>query len=363
MTIRVGQLVSQLRDKSRVVNARLGDVELIAEGDQSGTLRIGSEFFPWGDRNTQMFAGFVKGPGYKYLLREPLAWQAQVVAHHTAQHADNEVVVYAEGNNIAGMYHPDSKVIPLGSVAERVANVFGPDDRANVLYSPDQVEINVVSNVRTITVPGLPGIDSRPLAGTIDHEHLGIKVGDLSAGGVRIIIQPGKPERAPIVEEFWERYVCTNGMTRRVSGSQINLRGRTVDEILLEMENVMRVIWEGLDASGQMILQTAETPIPGAASDFLREIARERNINAATILRLQERAATLPPNPTVYDVTQIVTAAANDEGLPVLTRRNLQALGGDSLGPDQADRCHQCAQPIHHGAGRHSHAPLALAAA
>lgn len=346
--IRVGELVSQLQSKSRVVTTRLGDVELIAEGDDAGVLRVGTERFPWGDRNTKMVAGFIQAPAYKYLLRQPLDWQRRVVRHHTTQFADTDSVWYIEGNSIGGIYHPDDKIIPLVAVAEQVADVFDANDLATVLYSPDQVEFNVLSQVRTVTVPGIPGVESRPMEGTVEHPVTKMKVGDLSAGGVRIIIQPGKPERAPIVEEIWERCVCTNQMTRRVAGSQINLRGRTVPEILAEMNNVMRVVWEGLDGSAQAIRHSAQTPVPGAVSDFIRVVARERNINAATILRLQERAASLPANPTIYDVTQIITALANEEGLPVLTRRNLQAIGGDLTVDTERmiHRCTQCERPL-----------------
>jgi hypothetical protein len=324
------------------VTARLGDVELLAEGDGAGVLRVGSEHFPWGDRNTQMVAGFIKGPAYKYLQREPLSWQRQVVNHHTTKNADLETVWHIEGNSIAGVYHPEDKIIPLVSVAERIANVFGPDDQANILYSPDQVEINVTSDVKTVTVPGIPGVADRPMDGTVDHPD-GRKVGDLSAGGIRIIIQPGKPERAPIVEEMWWRLVCLNGLTRRLAGSQINLRGRTVDEILDEMENVARTVFEGLDESARAIRHSANTPIPGAVSDFIRVVSRERGINPATILRLQERAASLHDSPSVYDVTQVITQMATQEGLPVLTRRNLQAIGGD-LTVDTERMIHRCAQ-------------------
>lgn len=343
MTIRVGELVSQLRTRSRVVTARLGDVELVASGEEAGRLRVGDEEFPWGERNTQMVANFLKGPGYKYIQRQSLGWQATVVNHHIQEHADLDTVWYVEGNSIAGIYQPDTKIIPLVMVAEQVADVFAPDDLANVLYSPDQVEINVTSNLKTVTVPGIPGmVATRPMEGEVEHPD-GRRVGDLSAGGVRIVIQPGKPERAPMVEEFWERLVCLNGLTRRITGSQINLRGRTVPQILEEMNNVMRAIWEGLDESAHAIRHSAQTPIPGAVSDFLRVVARERGINAATIMRLQERAAALPVDPSVYDVTQIVTDLANEEGLPVLTRRNLQAIGGD-LAIHTADMVHRCAQ-------------------
>lgn len=347
MSIRVGALVSELRNKSRVAVARMGDVELLVEGENSGMLRVGDVHLPWGDRNTQMVAGFLGGPGYKYYTREPLEWQRTVVKHHTDKMADLEATWYIEGSAIAGIYQPEAKVIPLVRVAEQVADVFNPDDFANVLYSPDQVEINVTSNLRTVTVPGIEGAADRPLEGTVETRD-GRKVGDLSAGGVRVIIQPGKPERAPLVEEFWERLVCTNGMTRRLTGSQINLRGRTVDEILTEMNNVMRLIWEGLDASAQAIRHSAETPVPGTVPDFLRVVARERNINAATILRLQERALALRPDPSIYDVTQIITDMANDEGLPVLTRRNLQAIGGDLTVDTErmVHRCNTCERPL-----------------
>lgn len=347
MSIPVVELVQQLRSQSRTVSVRLGDVRLHHEGDMAGILQVGEEMLPWGDRTTQLFASFLKGPGYKYLLREPLAWQSEVVRHHVQQYADTMSIWYIEGSRVAGVYHDDAKIIPLVAVAERVANVFDGDDRANVLFSPDQVEINVTSDARGITVPGIVGAADRPMPGTVDHPS-GRKVGDLSAGGVRIVIQPGKPERAPSVEEFWERLVCTNGMTRRINGSQINLRGRTVPEILLEMENVMRAVYEGLEESGRAILHSAQTPIPGPTSDFIREVARERGISAATVLRLQEQAAMLPAEPTVYDVTQVITAMANEEGLPVTTRRNLQLIGGDlTVDTDRmVHRCITCERPL-----------------
>jgi hypothetical protein len=346
-TIRVGELVSQLRERSRTITAPLRDVELIAEGDGAGILRVDGESFPWGGRNTQVVAAFIKGPAYKYLLGESLAWQRKVVNHHVTQHADTMATWYIEGSSIAGIYYPDAKILPLVSVAERIANVFDPGDMADVLFSPDQVEVNVISDLRSITVPGISGVADRPLEGTVDHPRK-MKVGDLSAGGIRIIMQPGKPDRAPFVEELWWRCFCDNQMTRRVPGSQIRLRGRTVPEILDEMENVARVVFEGLESSGQAILHSAQTPVPGAVSDFMRVVARERGITAATVLRLQEQAASLPANPSVYDVTQIITAMANQEGLPATTRRNLQALGGDLTVDTErmVHRCNSCERPL-----------------
>jgi hypothetical protein len=83
-------------------------------------------------------------------------------------------------------------------------------------------------------------------------------------------------------------------------------------------------------------------------SDFIRVVGRERDINPATILRLQERAASLPANPSIYDVTQVITQMANQEGLPVLTRRNLQGLGGDLTVDTErmVHRCAQCERPL-----------------
>lgn len=346
MSVRVGDLVSQLRDKSRVVHVRMGDVRLIHEGDNAGALEVADEYFPWGERNTQMLASFLEGPGYKYLLREPLGWQAEVIKHHTDRLADNETLWHIEGTNIGGIYHPEDKVLPLVSVAERLANVFDPDDRADVLYSPDQVEINVISDRKTVTVPGIEGVADRPLEGTVEYPGRRMKVGDLSAGGVRVIIQPSKPERAPSVQELWWRCYCENQSTRLVAGSQINLRGRTVPEILTELENVARTVFESLEASGHAILHSAETPVPAANADFIRQVARERGINASTVLRLQEQAASLREGASVYEVSQILTAMANLDGLPVVTRRNLQMIGGDlTLGAHAVTRCRTCAKP------------------
>lgn len=377
MTVRVGKLVSELRNRSRVMNVRLSDVSLIAEGDEAGSLRVGGTYydsiedvpieqqgqvisqigqrvlvggdrFPWGDRNTQAVCNFLKVP-YKYVSREPIGWQRDVIRHHTDKNRDLDTMWYVEGDSISGIYPPDAKVIPLSDVAERIANVFDPDDLANVLLSPDQVEVNVISRIKTVTVPGIEGFAGRPLDETVEDPHTpGRKVGDLSAGGIRVIIQPGKPERAPVVQEYWERLVCTNGMTRMISGSEIKLRGRTVPEILDELENVARAVFEGLEESGRAIRHSAEIPVPGAVSDFIRQAGREHGISAATILRLQERAAGLPFHPSMYDVTQIITSMANEDGVPVLTRRNLQALGGDNVldTARMVHRCTQCERPL-----------------
>jgi hypothetical protein len=347
MSIRVGQLVHELRSKSRVVSTKMGRVSLVVgDSDNPTTLRVGDEQFAWGDRNTQVVTQFVKGPGYKYLLGQPLDWQRQVIQHHVTTMADADTLWYIEGSAIAGIYYPDTKIIPLVDVAERVANVFDMDDEATILYAPDQVEIDVLSRAKAVTVPGIPGVESRPMEGSLERN--GIAIGDISEGGIRIIIHPSKPERAPEVHELWKRYVCTNGMTRKVAGSQIKLRGRTVPEILNEVENVARGIFEGLEGSGRAILHSAETPVPGATSDFIRQVAREHRINADTILRLQERGAELPTNPTVYDVTQIITAMANQENVPALTRRALQAIGGDlTIDTDRmVHRCTQCERPL-----------------
>lgn len=347
MSMRVGELVSQLRNKSRVLVTRMDDVELVAEGDQAGMFRVGEQFFPWGDRNTQTVATFLGGPGYKYYTREPMEWQRSVVKHHTDKMADLQAHFYIEGANIAGIYHQEAKIIPLVRVAEEVAGVFDQDDFADVLWAPDQVEINVTSSRKSITVPGIEGVAGRPLDGTVETRD-GRRVGDLTSGGVRIIIEPQHPDHAPFVEEFWERLVCLNGMTRRISGSQIKLRGKTVDEILEEMNRVMRQIWEGLDASGQAIMHSAETLIPGTVPDFIRVVAGERGINDRTVLRLQERALTLRPDPSVYDVTQIITALANEEGMSAKSRRALQAIGGDlTVDTDRmVHRCNTCERPL-----------------
>jgi hypothetical protein len=347
MSMRVGELVSQLRSKSRVKITRMDDVELLADGDQAGQLRVGDQFFPWGDRNTQTVAKFLGGPGYKYYIREPLEWQRAVVRHHTDKMADLEATFYIEGANIAGIYYQEDKIIPLVRVAEQVAEVFDQDDLANVLWAPDQVEINVTSDRKSIIVPGIEGVADRPLEGVLETRD-GRRVGDLTTGGVRIIIEPQHPEHAPYVEEFWERLVCLNGMTRRISGSQIKLRGKTVDEILEEMNRVMRQIWEGLDSSGQAILHSAETSIPGTVPDFIRVVAGERGINAVTVLRLQERALTLRPDPSVYDVTQIITALANEDGMSAKARRSLQAIGGDLTVDTErmVHRCNTCERPL-----------------
>lgn len=368
--IRVADLVGHLRQQSRAFTAPLSTVELLDDGmlsigadvfnniadvpeersheviTESGErVLVGGERVAWGERSLQMVAGFVGIP-YKWLSRQDLECQ-QWNLHHTRDKIEGDATWYLEGHNVAGVYPVDAKIIALALVAERIARVFGADDLVSIVMDADQVEINVQSAALFVTVPGVEGVESRPDRWEDEH---GVWYGDITNGGVRIRIQPGKPERAPIVEEYTIRKWCKNGATRMVTGSTVTLRGRTVEEILDELEQVMRTILAGLVATLASIRQSADIMIPGETSHFIQQVAAERGLSDSIVVRLLEGRAALPASPSVYDVTQLFTALANEDRIPVRTRRALQAIGGEFLTDprEAARRCVQCEQRLPH---------------
>ena len=109
------------------------------------------------------------------------------------------------------------------------------------------------------------------------------------------------------------------------------------------MEQAARQVLSGLDEKLTSYAQMAQRPIPGNASAFAYQIAREHNIGPRVLNRVMERANLLPENASLYDFVQILTSLAN-EGVRYRTMSQLQVLGGEmALNTDHfLHRCTGC---------------------
>lgn len=304
----------------------LGKVEI---ADDAGTLTIDGNTFFLDEMAENSLANYLK-INRTYLAQCPPDLKATNFRYWLDHRQNASVTIESVGNNITGFFRPDAMLIPVVSVAEIIQRVFSADDEVKDLRRDDErFHIDVTSARHTVDVPNPDRIPGRP------------EVGDITAGGVRILAFPNAPV-APSVSAYLHRLVCRNGMTEPQREGTIRLKGRTVPEVLVEMEQAARQVLSGLDDKLTSYAQMAQRGIPGNASSFVYQVAREHSIGPRVLNRLMERANLLPENATLYDVQQIFTEVAN--GAKYRTMVALQTLGGElAFHTDRVlHRCGQC---------------------
>lgn len=326
--MKVSELIESLgsRQEERI-NTTLSNIEI---SDDAGTLSIDGQQFFLDELAENSLANYLK-INRTYLAQCPSDLKATNFRYWLNYRENASVTIESVENSITGFYRPDAMLIPVASVAEIVGRVFSPDDQVKDLRRDNErFHIDVVSSLHSVDVPNPDRIPGRP------------EVGDITNGGVRILAFPNSPV-APSVTAYLNRLVCSNGMTEPQQEGTIRLKGKTVPEVLVEMEEAARQVLGGLDEKLTSYARMAQRAIPGNASSFVYQIAREHNIGPRVLNRLMERANLLPENATLYDVQQIFTEVANS-GVKYRTMVALQNLGGELAFHTERvlHRCGQC---------------------
>jgi hypothetical protein len=326
--VKVSELIESLGSKQEErTPTTLSNIEI---SDDAGTLSVDGRQFFLDELAENSLANYLK-INRTYLAQCPPDLKATNFRYWLNYRENASVTVESVENSITGFYRPDAMLIPVASVAEIVGRVFSPDDEVKDLRRDNErFHIDVTSHTHYVDVPNPERILGRP------------EVGDVTSGGVRILAFPNAPV-APSVTAYLHRLVCRNGMTEAQQEGTIRLKGKTVPEILVEMEQAAREVLGGLDEKLTSYAQMAQRAIPGNASSFVYQIAREHNIGPRVLNRLMERANLLPENATLYDVQQIFTEVANS-GVKYRTMVALQSLGGElAFHTDRVlHRCGQC---------------------
>lgn len=305
----------------------LGNIQV---ADDASTLTVEGRAFPLDELAENSLANYLK-INRTYLAQCPADLKATNFRYWLDYRDNASVTIESVNGNITGFFRPDAMLLPIMDVAQIVSRVFSPDDEVKDLRRDDErFHLDVVSNRHFVDVPNPDRIPGRP------------EVGDITAGGIRILATPNKAV-APSVTAYLHRLVCRNGMTQPQSEGTIRLKGKTVPEILVEMEEAARQVLGGLDEKLTSYAQMAQRPIPGNASAFAYQIAREHNIGPRVLNRVMERANLLPDNASLYDIAQIFTEIAN-QGVKYRTMTQLQVLGGEmAFHTDHVlHRCNSC---------------------
>ncbi len=330
MPTKVSELVNKVaqRDESRV-RTRLGQIEFTPDASQ---MRVGGHDLPLDEQALASVAKYLKIPP-AYIKACPPDYRAETLTFWRDQHSEADTVVEILGSELISIHSPDLLMLPLVGVAEMLERVFLPDDEVITLIRDDKTfQVDITADRYSIEVPNPDRIPGRP------------EVGDITAGGVRLLAYPNQV-KPPVVSTYLHRLVCTNGMTTDLNRGQIKLKGRTIDEVLTEMEVAANEILGGLDDKLAEYARTAEIPVPGSPLAFAMAIARENNLPVRVRDAVMDSINQLPPNASVYDVNQSFTSVAN-RGVNHRTALALQELGGSlAFEADRIiQRCGTCEQ-------------------
>jgi len=309
-------LVSELKEAlspKRGDSMVVVDLSVVQVDDEASALEIGSDHYALDEVAEKAFASYLKIP-HAYLKRCTPEFRAEQFRFWIDRYAEVETQFNVEGGHITSVHSPELNAIPNQAVVGVVERVFEANDTARLLLDYDQLHLDVISEVHEVEVPNPLGVPFRP------------QVGDVTKGGIRILTYPHQA-KDPSVCAYFERLVCTNGMTTEQKLGAISIKGSTVPDVVAEMEAAARRLLGGLDNALERYAATARTPVPGNLQSFAVQLAAEYNIKREVLDAVMALINQLPGGATVYDVIQAFTAVAGNE-LPWNTRMKLQALGG-----------------------------------
>lgn len=286
-----------------------------------------------------------------YMKKCPPELKAYNLNHWLQERGDVQATLMVGPNGVETIHDPDQSIITIPEVAGMISRVFQPTDEIVTLISdPTKFHADIMIT-DSITVPG-NGLGDRPgtdgLMRRPGEEAGTAQVFDITHGGIRILAHPTQP-KAPTVERYFNRLVCTNGLTMPIADRKITLRGMTVVDVLAEMEGIAQELMSDMPEALQRYADLSQVEIPGNPLNFIRQIGKENGIPDRIIQKALDYAGAanfgrtdIPV--TSYDVLNIFTSLANGEGVRYSTANKLQRLGGIFVhrGEEIAHRCESC---------------------
>ena len=177
-----------------------------------------------------------------------------------------------------------------------------------------------------------------------------LKVGDITAGGVGVSYNR-KMNHAPEVNSYLYRLLCTNGMRTEDSSLKVSARGRTAEDVYLDLAAKVDLAFSRVPELIRHFYALREIPVENPERE-LNVIAAEHGIPRRSLDMLTELAPTeeLPDRPTRFDLLNLITNLANAPEVPNDGGRMILEGVGGKLIHDEAARCSHC----RHKAGQHA---------
>ena len=177
----------------------------------------------------------------------------------------------------------------------------------------------------------------------------GNEMDDITAGGLRFGVNL-KQGLAPFTQEWLFRLACTNGMEIARDGLKVDARGQSVDEVLVELEQMAQIAFGNVERDIASFYEMKQQAVDNPER-AIRTIARERGIPDRSTMAILDLAAgeDLPDEPSMFDIVNLITNFANS---PAISHRDggrliLEGAGGGVIS-DHAARCGHCQQKVNH---------------
>ena len=327
--MKVSDLKPVLEGKNeRSVDIRLGDLKVTSDASRLELHGTGQEFAF--DESAERALSTYLGINKSYLAKCPPDLKSYNVNWWLQAKPDTNAVIEAVGDAVITVHKPGLLILPLDKVADIVTRTFDPDNEIINLIRDDRWFHLDIKTDHHVEVRPDTRIEGRK------------QVGDITHGGVRILANPieAKP---PKVMTYLHRLWCTNGSTSPEKEGTISLKGRTVDEVLIELEAAAQQVMGDLDEKLAEYAALAERRPPGSPARFAYQLGREYGLTQRVMDRVMEQVNILPDDASLYDIQQIFTQLANGN-VNYRTMVNLQSLGGDmAFETDHVvHRCEMC---------------------
>lgn len=258
----------------------------------------------------------------KFIERQDRQLQELLFGELIRRQTGEKRVAYAPGQGLSAFHGVNDLVITPTQVLSAASKVF--PDNAPVGYArftPDLFEFEVMANDQ------------------MREGNLGDPaVGDITKAGLRFDLDM-KHNASPSVTPFQYRLVCTNGMTSRRNDFKIDARGMSVEQVLHELERQAQQAFARVEHEVAAFYELRNIPVTNPERVIAR-VAREQGMSDRMRLRIIERAAEIE-QPTMFDVINLVTNAANDPSVKPLLRSQLIGIGG-AMVSDHHARCGHC---------------------
>lgn len=332
-------LVSELKQSLEGVNEQSLEVNFsnIAVDDEARSLRIdtgihgGTREFQFDEQLERSLSKYL-GVSKSYLAKCPPDLKAHNLNYWLDQKPNVAVAVEVLDDRVVSFHRPNLVILPIREVADVITQAMEPGDEVVQLLR-DETSFHV-----DIITP--KGVEVAQVEGIEDRQQGERQIGDVTRGGVRVLSSPTEV-KPPVVVPYLHRLWCTNGCSAPVDSGVIRLRGNTVEEVLEEMNQVMRRVRGEIDENLEHYANMAAQRVPGSPSRFARQIGNEYGIPARVMTRVLDRVELLPEDTaTLYDVQQVFTQAANGT-VPYRTMMRLQTLAGD-MAMDTETVVHRC---------------------
>ena len=340
LSLKVGELEDYLakRDESSVT-AKLNE---FSTDDEATELRVKTgltetQTFPLDETALGALGKYLKVP-VPYLKGVDPDFRATLLNYEFTRHQDATTVAETLGGALVSLHQPTQTMLPLGRVGAVVTKVMKPEDTVRRVAADDtRFHLDVTTSAHQVNFPFTASTAPASLA----NPH----VGDITEAGLRVLAYPFQTKK-PSVAAYLERLICTNGMCTEERLGAIALKGHTVDEVLVEMEDAANLVLSSLDGHLANYENTRSMTPPGSPQAFVAQLAAEANVSRRVLDAVLAIVNQLSEPVSVWDVNQAFTFVAND--LSYNTRMRIQALGG-SLAMDaerMVERCRTCEQRL-----------------